>query len=79
MKKRAIQYAVLFLATGIILTALIGYVEQKTIQTYEQNLPYSSLGEAVKNRTVRAQLAMEEIASGDPSVNFENDVLPHLT
>ncbi len=79
MKKRAIQYAVLFLATGIILTALIGYVERKTIQTYEQNLPYISLGESVKNRTIRAQLAMEEIASGDPSVNFENDVLPHLT
>lgn len=79
MKKRAIQYAVLFLATGIILTALIGYVERKTILTYEQNLPYISLGETVKNRTIRAQLAMEEIANGDPSVNFDNDVLPHLS
>ncbi len=79
MKKRAIQYAILFLTTGIILTALVGYVERKTIQTYEQNLPYLSLGETVKNRTIRAQLAMEEIASGDPSVSFDNDVLPQLS
>src|SRR5690606_1989019 len=79
MKKRAIQYALLFLVTGLILTVMVGYVERKTIRTYEESLPYLTLGETVKNRIIRAQLGMEEIASGDRSVSFENDVLPSIT
>lgn len=79
MKKRAIQYAVLFLITGLILTVMVGYVERKTIRTYEESLPYLTLGETVKTRIIRAQLGMEEIARGDRSVSFENDVLPSIT
>jgi PAS domain S-box-containing protein len=79
MKKRAIQYAILFFVSGIILTFLIGYVERDTIRTYEDNLPYITLGETVKNRTIRAHLSMEELSGGDVSLTIDGDVLPHLS
>jgi len=78
MKKRAIQYAALFLITGLVLTVLVGYVERKTILLYEEGLPYLKLAETVKNRVIKAQLGMEEIIAGDNNVSFEKDVLPSI-
>lgn len=78
MKKRAIQYAALFLITGLVLTVLVGYVERKTILLYEEGLPYLKLAETVKNRVIKAQLGMEEIIAGDNNVTFEKDVLPSI-
>ena len=79
MKKRAIQYALFFLLVGVLLTVLIGYVERKTIKSYEDNLPYISLGENIKNRTMQARLNLEQIKGGEASLNYNNDVLPGLT
>jgi PAS domain S-box-containing protein len=76
MKNRALKYTLAFAIVGIITTLLIAYVERNTLKTYEHNLPFISLGDNVKNRSIRAHLSMEELFSGDPSVNFQRDVVP---
>jgi PAS domain S-box-containing protein len=78
MKKRAIQIALLFLVAGVIVTVFVGFVQRKTFASYEDSQPYIMLGETVRNRVLKAQLAMEEMISGDATVNFSNDVLANL-
>jgi PAS domain S-box-containing protein len=79
MKKRAIRYALYFLIAGVLLTILIGFVQRRTIGTYEENLPFISLGESVKNRTVQAHLKLEQYLGGEGSIKLENDITPPLT
>jgi PAS domain S-box-containing protein len=79
MKKRAIQYALIFFIAGIIVTAFMGYLQRRTIGTFEEKLPYLTLGETLKYRVVRAQLNANEISRGDATVSFDNDVLSQLT
>jgi PAS domain S-box-containing protein len=74
MKNRALKYSVGFAVAGVLITLLIAYVERDTINTYERNLPYISLGDNLKNRVTRAHLWFEELLAGDASVNYEKDV-----
>jgi PAS domain S-box-containing protein len=78
MKKRAVQISLFFLLTGVVITILIWYVQQRTIMAFEESMPYVSLGESVKNRVVRAHLLMEEYQGGDASINFDNDIRPNF-
>jgi PAS domain S-box-containing protein len=79
MKKRALQFAIVFLIAGAILTLLIGYVERQTIKSYDKNLPYIALGENIKNRIIQAQLRLSRIEAGNSEVTVDSDVLPLLT
>jgi PAS domain S-box-containing protein len=74
MKSLALRIALIFIITSLIITLFVGYVERKTIATYDKNLPYLKLGEDVKNRTSQAHLALEEYIADDNAVNVENDI-----
>jgi PAS domain S-box-containing protein len=75
MKSLALKIAVLFFLTGIAITLFLGYVERKTISTYDNNLPYLNLAAEVKNRVSQGHLALEEYLANDGTVNIDNDVL----
>jgi PAS domain S-box-containing protein len=78
MKKRAIQYALIFLTAGVVITIFVGYVQRKTFSSYEENQPYIALGETVKNRIMKAHLSIEKVSAGDKMVDFDRDVLANL-
>jgi PAS domain S-box-containing protein len=75
MKSLALKIAVLFFLTGIAITLFLGYVERKTISTYDNNLPYLNLAAEVKNRVSQGHLALEEYLANDGTINIDNDVL----
>ena len=79
MKKRAIQIALLSLIAGVVLTIFAGYVQRKTFNSLEETRPYHSVAEEVRGRLIRTQLSMKQIAAGDKSVNFSNDVVARLS
>lgn len=74
-QSRAFRYVVGFALIGVLVTALIAYVERNMLSTYERNLPYISLGDNIKNRSTKGHLWFEELMAGDASLNFEKDVL----
>ncbi|MBA4053813.1 MAG: hypothetical protein C0490_03800, partial [Marivirga sp.] len=74
MRNRALKFTIGFAFVGLIITFLIAYVERGMVNTYEQNLPYLTLLDNVKNDVTRAHLWLEELISGDASLAFERDV-----
>ncbi|HEY3402954.1 MAG TPA: GAF domain-containing protein [Ohtaekwangia sp.] len=78
MKNRALKYTIGFAVIGFVFSLLIAYVERNTIGTYQDNLPYISLGDNIKNRTTTAHLWFEELMAGDASISFESDVMQRL-
>jgi hypothetical protein len=78
-KSMAIRYTILLAITGIVITLLTLYVSQNMQRTYEQNLPYVTLGDNLKNRTTKAHLWFEELMAGDGSLDMKKDVMPLLT
>ncbi len=78
MRNRALKYTIGFALTGLIITLLIGYVQRRTLATYQHNLPFITLGDNIKNRVTKAHLSFEELMGGDQSLNFERDVVGPL-
>jgi PAS domain S-box-containing protein len=78
MKKRAIQFALLFFFAGVVITVFVGYVQRQTFNAYEDTQPYAALGETVKNQNIKAHLSLEEMVSRENAVNFNNDVSGNL-
>jgi PAS domain S-box-containing protein len=78
MKNRAFQYALLCLIAGIVITVFVGYLQRITLRTHEESQAFVVLSETVRNRVLKAQLGVEEISSGDATVNFANDVVSNL-
>ncbi|HEY9048724.1 MAG TPA: GAF domain-containing protein [Ohtaekwangia sp.] len=76
MKNRALKYTIAFGAVGLIIAILISYVERSTVSTYQNNLPYISLGDNIKNRVTQAHLWFEELMAGDATLNYERDIQP---
>lgn len=72
---KALRYTMIFAAVGILVTFLIVYVQRNTLATYNQNLPFISLGDNIKNRSTQAHLWFEELMAGDKNLHFEKDVL----
>jgi PAS domain S-box-containing protein len=72
---KALRYTMIFAAVGILVTFLIVYVQRNTLATYNQNLPFISLGDNIKNRSTQAHLWFEELIAGDQNLHFEKDVL----
>jgi PAS domain S-box-containing protein len=79
MKKRALQFAIVFLIAGFILTLVIGLVERRALRSYDENVPYIALAETIKNRTMQAQLRLAQIEAGNSLQTIDTDVLPLLT
>lgn len=75
MKSLALKIALLFFLTGFAITLFLGYVERKTISTYDKNLPYIKLGDEVKNRVSQGHLSLEEFLGDDATINVDNDIL----
>jgi PAS domain S-box-containing protein len=72
---KALRYTLIFAAVGILVTFLIVYAQRNILTTYNQNLPFISLGDNIKNRSTQAHLWFEELLAGDKDLNFEKDVL----
>jgi PAS domain S-box-containing protein len=72
---KALRYTLIFAAVGILVTFLIVYAQRNILNTYNQNLPFISLGDNIKNRSTQAHLWFEELLAGDNSLRFEEDVL----
>lgn len=78
-KDLAVRYTVLLAVLGLIITVLVMYVSKNMQDTYEQNLPYVSLGDNLKNRTTKGHLLFEEAVSGEEDVDFAKSVIPVFT
>ncbi|HYG18842.1 MAG TPA: hypothetical protein VD816_07930, partial [Ohtaekwangia sp.] len=78
MRNRALKYTIGFAVVGLIISLLIAYVERRTVTTFQDNMPYVSLGDNIKNRTSGAHLWFEELLGGDASLDFERDVMAQL-
>jgi len=74
MRNRALKFTIIFAAAGLIITLLIAYVERGMFNTYEENLPYLTLLDNVKNQVTKSHLWLEELIAGDASLNYERDV-----
>lgn len=79
MKKRALQFAIIFLIAGFLITLVIGLVERQTIRSYEENVPYVALAETIRARAAQAQLIIAQIESGKTKLTVEKDVMPLLS
>ncbi|HEY8937720.1 MAG TPA: GAF domain-containing protein [Cyclobacteriaceae bacterium] len=79
MKNRALKYTVGFAVVGLIITALVFYVQRSTIKTYDGNLPFINLSDNIKNRIAVGHLWLEEAIAGDQSIDVEKDVLGRFT
>jgi PAS domain S-box-containing protein len=78
MRNRALKYTIAFAVIAFIISLLIAYVQRNTVNTYEYNMPYITLGDNIKNRTTRAHLWFEELMAGDASREFQRDVIQPL-
>lgn len=76
---KAKYYTIAFSTAGLLTMLLITYVERNIISTHERNLPYLTVGDQVKNKITRSHLWLEELLSGDNSINFDVQVLDPLT
>jgi PAS domain S-box-containing protein len=56
-------------------TAVTFYIQRSILRTYNENLPVITLGEEIKNRTLKAELSLKKFLDGDKSINFEKDIL----
>lgn len=74
----SIRYTIYLAVTGIVVTLLVWYVNQNMQSTYEQNLPYVTLGDNLKTKTTKAHLWFEEAMAGDNSIDFDKDVVSML-
>ncbi|HZY82364.1 MAG TPA: GAF domain-containing protein [Cyclobacteriaceae bacterium] len=73
-----IKYALGIGATGLIISALVIFVERKMVTTNSKNQPYIALGEYLKNISTKAHLWFEEAMAGDETINVEKDVYGYL-
>jgi hypothetical protein len=71
----SIRYTIYLAITGAVITLLVWYVNQNMQNTYEQNLPYVTLGDNLKTKTTKGHLWFEELMAGDQSLDFEKDVI----
>lgn len=74
-KSHAVRYTVILAIIGVIVSALITFVQRSTVSTYEQSLPFVSLGDNIKNRTTKGHLWFEELMAGDEGNDIDRDVL----
>jgi GAF domain-containing protein len=75
IKSRAVRYTLILAVIGVIVSSLITYVQRSTVRTYEQSLPFISLGDNIKNRTTKGHLWFEELMAGDDGNDIDRDVL----
>ena len=78
-QSKALRYTVVIGVAGVITMFLMVYVQRSMLTTYDRNIPYVSLGETVKSRTLRAHLEFEELLAGDQSRNFNEGILKQLS
>jgi PAS domain S-box-containing protein len=75
MKKRALQYTIAFVTIGVIVTALMIYVQRKSANAYQQNFLFVKLTDNVRNRVTNGRLSLEELIAGNRNTDFNRDVV----
>lgn len=75
MKSNALKFSLLLGLTGLLLVALVGFVERKTLTVYSNNLPFINLGDNVRNHTAVGYMHLEELLAGGGSGDFASDVV----
>jgi len=75
---RALKYTIGFSIISFLIILLVGYVERRTVNQFRSTLPYYALGDHLKGKITESHLWMEELFAGDPSVNFDGQIIPLL-
>lgn len=71
----SLRFALIIFVVGSIIPFSVGYFTNRTQSSYNNNLPYISLGDNIKNKTTKGHLWFEEFMAGDTSIDFKRDVL----
>lgn len=77
-KMQSVRYAIILAVIGVIIALMVVYVTQSTQHAYQQNLPYITLGDNLKNKGAKARLLYEKCMAGDSRINFDQDVIALL-
>lgn len=72
---KALLMGIIVAIIGSAISLLVAVMSDNTIDTFEKNQPYISLGDNVKNKTTKAHLWFEELMAGDNGIDFHKDVL----
>lgn len=75
IKHRALKNTIIVAIAGFVIAILIAYVERSTLNTYNDNLPYISLGDNIKSSTAQTHVWFEELMTGRSALSFERDVV----
>ncbi|UII25533.1 PAS domain S-box protein [Fulvivirga maritima] len=59
---------------GVLVAAMVFFVQQRIIRTYEEYTPYVVLGEEVGSSITKAHLHLEEYMAGNKAVNLKSEV-----
>jgi PAS domain S-box-containing protein len=78
MKNRALQYTIGFVLIGVIVTALMIYVQRKSANTYQQNFLFVKLSDNIRSRVANARLSLERLMAGNHTIDFNRDVLNRI-
>ncbi|MBL7856791.1 MAG: GAF domain-containing protein [Cyclobacteriaceae bacterium] len=72
---RAFRNTIGFALLGIVVSALVIYVERNTNTSHQRNLPYQNLGEHVRSRMASGYLAWTRAQTHDNTVDFSKDIV----
>ncbi|MBL3658212.1 PAS domain S-box protein [Fulvivirga sediminis] len=59
---------------GVLVAAMVFFVQQRIIRTYEEYMPYTVLGDEVEGLITKSHLHLEEHLSGTMAVDLQKDV-----
>ncbi len=79
MRNRDLSLTIGLVTGGLIIILLTLYVQRGLLGTYNQNLPYITSLDKVKNDVTRSHIWLEKLIAGDATLNFERDVQTPIT
>ncbi|MDN4164520.1 GAF domain-containing protein [Cytophagales bacterium LB-30] len=62
-------------ATGVLILLMVMGLQRYTVNTFQNNIPYIQVGDAIKYKTTIGHLWFEELMAGDASIDLEKDVI----
>jgi PAS domain S-box-containing protein len=74
MRNRALSWAIVIGAFGIIIVGLVAYIQQQILTTTQETVPFHSLLNTSRDQVTTAHLWLEELIGGDGSLSFDRDV-----
>ncbi len=76
---KATKIAGVIFLIGLFVALFVNYNSNKIMSTYQENMPYISLGDNIKNKTTKGHLWFEEYMAGDDGNDFQKDIILNFT